>query len=68
LKKLIYYHKRSGKIATAVVENSVVMLMNKEIEIQDIDHLGIVAGIIDAIGLVETINELIPSEKGEKVS
>lgn len=50
-----------------VVEN-VVMLMNNEIEIQNIDHLGIVAGIIDAIGLVEIINELIPSEKGEKVS
>lgn len=44
------------------------MLMNKEIEIQNIDHLGIVAGIIDAIGLVEIINELIPEEKGEKVS
>jgi transposase len=44
------------------------MLMNQEIEIQNIDHLGIVAGIIDAIELVETINELIPSEKGEKVS
>lgn len=44
------------------------MLINKEIEIQNIDHLGIVAGIIDAIGLVEIINELIPSEKGEKVS
>lgn len=51
-----------------VVENSVVMLMNNEIEIQNIDHLGIVAGIIDAIGLVEIVNELIPSEKGEKVS
>jgi transposase len=44
------------------------MLINKEIEIQNIDHLGIVAGIIDAIGLVETINELIGEEKGEKVS
>ena len=44
------------------------MLINKEIEIQNIDHLGIVAGIIDAIGLVETVNQLIPSEKGEKVS
>jgi hypothetical protein len=48
------------------VEN-VAMLINKEIEIQNIDHLGIVAGIIDAIGLVEIINELIPKEKGEKV-
>ena len=44
------------------------MLNNEDIEIQNIDHLGIVAGIIDAIGLVETINELIGEEKGEKVS
>jgi len=51
-----------------VVENSVVMLINNEIEIQNIDHLGIVAGIIDAIGLVEIINELIGEEPGEKVS
>lgn len=40
----------------------------QEIEIQNIDHLGIVAGIIDCIGLVEIINELIGQEKGEKVS
>ena len=44
------------------------MLMNNEIEIQNIDHLGIVAGIIDAIGLVEIINGLVGEEKGEKVS
>jgi transposase len=50
------------------VENTVVMSNAKEIEIQNIDHLGIVAGIIDAIGLVEIINELIGEEKGEKVS
>ncbi|WP_244997505.1 DUF4277 domain-containing protein [Richelia sinica] len=37
-------------------------------EIQNIDHLGIVAGIIDSIGLVEIINELIGVEIGEKVS
>ncbi|WP_083882662.1 IS1634 family transposase [Nostoc sp. PCC 7524] len=37
-------------------------------EIQNIDHLGIVAGIIDRIGLVEIINELIGVEKGEKIS
>lgn len=43
------------------------MILN-EIQIQNIDHLGIVAGIIDAIGLVEIINELIGEEKGEKVS
>ncbi|MCC5652650.1 DUF4277 domain-containing protein [Nostoc sp. XA013] len=44
------------------------MLNNEEIEIQNIDHLGIAVGIIDAIGLVETINELIGEEKGEKIS
>ena len=43
-------------------------LKPQEMEIQNIDHLGIVAGIIDAIGLVEIINELIVEEKGEKVS
>jgi transposase len=50
------------------MENTVVMINAEEIEIKNIDHLGIVAGIIDAIGLVETINELIGEEKGEKVS
>jgi acyl carrier protein len=44
------------------------MLNLREIEIQNIDHLGIVAGIIDSIGLVEIINELIGQEPGEKIS
>ncbi len=39
-------------------------LKPQKIEIQNIDHLG----IIDSIGLVEIINELIGVEKGEKVS
>ena len=43
-------------------------LKPQEMEIQNIDHLGIVAGIIDSIGIVEIINELIGVEKGEKVS
>ena len=43
-------------------------LKDQEMEIQNIDHLGIVAGIIDSIELVEIINELIGEEKGEKVS
>jgi hypothetical protein len=41
-----------------------VKLKPQKIEIQNIDHLG----IIDSIGLVEIINELIGVEKGEKVS
>ncbi|HLP88448.1 MAG TPA: DUF4277 domain-containing protein, partial [Nostocaceae cyanobacterium] len=48
------------------MEDSLIIL--NEIQIQNIDHLGIVAGIRDAIGLVEIINELIGEEKGEKVS
>ncbi len=39
-------------------------LKPQKIEIQNIDHLG----IIDSIGLVEIINELIGVGKGEKVS
>jgi transposase len=55
-------------MTTEIVEETVVKLKPQEIEIQNIDHLGIVAGIIDAIGLVEIINEIIGVEKDEKVS
>jgi transposase len=40
----------------------------KEIEIQNIDHLGIVAGIIDSIGLVEIVNRLLGEDDSEKIS
>ena len=50
------------------MENPVVKLKPQEMAIQNIDHLGIVAGIIDSIGLVEIINELIGQQEGEKVS
>jgi transposase len=39
-----------------------------EIQVFDIDHLGIVAGIIDEIGLVEAVNELIESPAQAQVS
>lgn len=55
-------------ITIEVVEESVVKLKPQEIEIQNIDHLGIVAGIIDSIRIVEIINELIGVEKDEKVN
>jgi len=45
-----------------------VKLKPQEMEIQNIDHLGIVAGIIASIGIVEIINELIGVEKDEKVN
>ncbi len=38
------------------------------IEIKNIDHLGIVSGIIDSIGLVEIINEYCGQEPTEKIS
>lgn len=46
----------------------IVMFDIKDIEIKNIDHLGIVAGIVDEIGLVEIINNLLGEEAGEKVS
>jgi transposase len=68
VKKIIDNKKINERIATEIVENTVVMVNAEDIESQNIDHLGIVAGIIDAIGLVEIINELIGEQKGEKVS
>jgi hypothetical protein len=45
------------------VDNYVVKSKLQKMEIQNLDHLGIVAGIIDAIGVVE-----ITVGIGEKVS
>ena len=44
--------------------------MNKplEIDVQDIDHLGIIAGIIDEIGIVEITNGLLGTHPLEQVS
>lgn len=41
---------------------------NLEIKVQNLDHLGLVAGVIDEIGIVEIINEIVPEKAGEKVS
>lgn len=41
---------------------SVVMFNVKDLELKRIDHLGIVAGIVDSIGIVEIINNLLGSE------
>ena len=37
------------------------------VEIKNLDHLGLVAGIIDEIGIVDKINELIEENHTEKV-
>ena len=38
------------------------------IEVSNLDHLGLVAGVIDEIGIVEKINELLGEHKSEKIS
>jgi transposase len=44
------------------------MFNAKDLELKKIDHLGIVAGIVDSIGMVEIINKLLSFEPGEKIS
>ena len=39
-----------------------------EIQVKDLDHYGIIAGIIDEIGLVEKINELVGTHHRQKVT
>ena len=43
-------------------------LKREEIEIKNLDHLGIVAGIIDEIGIVKKVNELLGTDVREKVN
>ncbi|MGK7895285.1 MAG: IS1634 family transposase [Xenococcus sp. (in: cyanobacteria)] len=42
--------------------------INAEIQVKNLDHLGLVAGIIDELGIVEIINELLGIQPGEIVS
>ena len=42
--------------------------INAEIQVKNLDHLGIVAGIVDELGIVEIINELLGIQPGEIVS
>jgi transposase len=44
------------------------MREDKEIEVEDIDHLGLIAGIVDEIGIVEIINEILGTHELEVVS
>ena len=41
---------------------------SSQIQVQNLDHLGLVAGIIDEIGLVEQVNQLVGQHSCEKVS
>ena len=42
--------------------------MNRDMQVKNLDHLGIVAGIIDDLGIVEKINTKIGRSSREKVS
>jgi len=44
------------------------MKTETQIDVQDIDHLGIIAGIIDEIGIVEIIDKELGTHSQEKVS
>ena len=39
-----------------------------EIEVKNLDHLGIIAGIIDDIAIEKIVNEIVGIESGEKVN
>lgn len=41
---------------------------SSQIQVQNLDHLGLVAGIIDEIGVVEQVNQLVGQHSCEKVS
>ena len=41
---------------------------NSDIQVQNLDHLGLVAGIIDELGIVEIINEQVGIQREEIVS
>jgi len=44
------------------------MNLQEEITVKNIDHLGLVAGLIDDLGIVEHINQLVGEQPGEIVS
>jgi transposase len=44
------------------------VIINSEISVENLDHLGIVAGLVDEIGLVEIINKKLGIDPREKVS
>jgi transposase len=44
------------------------MNSNHLLQVENLDHLGLVAGIIDEIGIVEQINQLLGQHKTERVS
>ena len=44
------------------------VIIKPEISVENLDHLGIVAGLIDEIGIVEILNKRLGIDPREKVS
>ena len=44
------------------------MSLTEEITVENLDHLGIVAGLIDEIGIVELINQKLGVDNWEKIA
>ena len=44
------------------------MFIIEEIRVENLDHLGIVAGLIDQIGIVELINQKLGVDNREKIT
>ena len=44
------------------------MSLTEEITVENLDHLGIVAGLIDEIGIVELINQKLGVDNREKIT
>jgi hypothetical protein len=44
------------------------MSLIEEIKVENLDHLGIVAGLIDEIGIVELINQKLGVDNREKIT
>lgn len=44
------------------------MQKTSEMKVENLDHLGLIAGLIDEIGIVQKINELVGEQPGEIVS
>ena len=43
-------------------------IIQSSVEVKNLDHLGIVAGIVDELGVVEIVNEYVGEDPHEKVS
>jgi hypothetical protein len=42
--------------------------MKQEIEVKNLEHLGIVAGIVDELGIADLVNQALGTDKREKIS